>query len=416
MSQKVVVFGLRDLALWTENPRDAIDARAGDQTIVDRAIADEGGKWTLPKLAKEMGAYYDFSELPTVVLHGKTPVVYDGNRRVILGKIKHGYVSLDGFDVSIIPDFPQEIPCNLCSKDIALKNIYRKHADTGSWQPLERDIFLHKFMGEPKTPFLMMEESTGIISENPHLNQRFVKEEIFRPEILGKLGISLKDGRILSKYSAIETREILDDISQKIKDKTISTRKNRGNVIEILDPENQQLIDQNKKKTVKEVDLKGSGGRAKPSPSKQRQARRTRSKTSEIFGGPLYLHSGDVSNLYRDISDLHKYYCTNKNTLSPLFPCLTRMALRLLCETAAKDRKQDLVNYVKSRFQTAKSTLDSDAKTTLSNHNVSEGSLVQLLHTGAHNYAAASNLDQTLAVSIIIGALLTDSHGKVANS
>ena len=179
MSQEIRILKLEDLVLWTENPRDPIDETATDQDIVNRALEDERSKWSLPKLAKEMGSHYDYSELPTVVFHGKKPVVYDGNRRIILGKLKHRLVSVDGFDIASVPRFPTEIPCNVCSKEIALQNVYRKHADTGSWLPLERDIFLHKHMKQEKSPFLIMEESTSLISANPHLNQRFVKEEIF---------------------------------------------------------------------------------------------------------------------------------------------------------------------------------------------------------------------------------------------
>ena len=98
MGQEVLTLKLRDLVLWTENPRDPVDGTATDQDIVDRALSDKLSKWNLPRLAKEMGRHYDFSELPTVVFHGKKPVVYDGNRRMVLGKIKHGLVSVDGFD------------------------------------------------------------------------------------------------------------------------------------------------------------------------------------------------------------------------------------------------------------------------------------------------------------------------------
>ncbi|WP_418647566.1 hypothetical protein ACNQFN_22075 [Thauera butanivorans] len=147
-----------------------------------------------------------------------------------------------------------------------------------------------------------------------------------------------------------------------------------------------------------------------------RRSRRVRTKAAQIFGGPLYLRNGDVSNLYRDIVDLHEFYHEKKTSLSDVFPSLIRMALRLLCEAAAKEYQQDIAAYVNSRFKNAKATLDQDTKTTLSNQNVTEKSLVQLLHTGAHNYAAAANIEQTLAVSIILGALLTDSHGKVQSN
>ena len=38
--------------------------------------------------------------------------------------------------------------------------------------------------------------------------------------------------------------------------------------------------------------------------------------------------------------------------------------------------------------------------------------MVQLLHIGAHNYQASSNAEQTLAISIILGAMLLASHGQ----
>lgn len=413
MGQEVTLLKLEDLVLWTENPRDPIDATATDQDIVDRALKDKRSKWRLPKLAKEMGDHYDYSELPTVVFHGKKPIVYDGNRRIILGKIKHKLISVEGFDTASIPRFPSKIPCNVCSKEIALQNVYRKHADTGSWLPLDRDIFVHKHMKQEKSLFMIMDEITGMISANPHLNQRFVKEEIFREDILNKLGISFSEGKILSKHNPNETQAILDDISKKIEDEVITTRKKRGQVVEILDPSSQRIIEEHKGHKLREVNIQAKnpvGGDT----SKLKQSKRVRTKATEIFGGKLYLRHGDVSNLYRDIDDLYTYYTNNKDSLSDSFPILIRMALRLLCEAAAKDCNQDMDIFVKSRFQTAKGTVDQDAKTTLSNNNVTEKSIMQLLHTGAHNYTASANMDQTLAVSIIVGAILADSHGKAA--
>ena len=94
------------------------------------------------------------------------------------------------------------------------------------------------------------------------------------------------------------------------------------------------------------------------------------------------------------------------------FPSLIRMALRLLCEAAAKDCSQDLDKYVKTNFVAAKGTLGSDKKTSLSNQNVTETSILQLLHTGAHTYAASANMEQTLAISLIVGAILSTTHSK----
>jgi hypothetical protein len=88
------------------------------------------------------------------------------------------------------------------------------------------------------------------------------------------------------------------------------------------------------------------------------------------------------------------------------------MSLRLLCESAANDCKLTMDQYLKKYFKKAKENLDQDTKTTLSNHNVTEGSIIQLLHTGAHNYQTANNMVQTMAMSIIIGTIITITHGK----
>jgi hypothetical protein len=412
MDQEVRYLNIKELVLWTENPRDPISGKAKDQDIVNRALDDSRNKWTLAKLAKEMGSYYDFSELPTVVYHGKRPVVYDGNRRIILGKIKHGLVTTSNKPVPHIPDFPEEIPCNVCSKGIALNNVYRKHSDTGSWLPLERDIFLHKFMGKDKSLFLKLDEETGIISANPHLNKRFVKEEVFREDIFKSLGFLIKEGRLQSVHSNKDGHSILSDISRKIETGVLSTRKNRGKVVEILEPSSQQLIDQNSIKKLHRSKI--SFDESKTASKQKRQSARTYKRKAELFGGKLYLRIGVVSNLYRDIADLYQFYIKNKAHVSQTFPSLIRMSLRLLSETAANEKNTKFDNYLKKNFQKAKNTLDKDAKTTLSTQNVNENSIIQLLHIGAHSYEASNNMEQTIAISIIIGAIISITHGRDA--
>lgn len=339
MNQSVKYIKIKDLVLWTENPRDPIDPNATDQDIINRALRDNNAKWTLAKLAKEMGQYYDFSELPTVVYHGSNPIVYDGNRRLVLGKIKLGFAAVeDRLEVDNIPYFPTEIPCNVCDEQTALNNVYRKHHDTGSWQPLERDIFLNKFMKKDKSTFLILDEKTNIISENPHLNKRFVKEEIFKNEMLKELGFTIKRDGLYSVHNDDEAYSILSDISQKIKDKIISTRRNRGKVMNVLKPESQSMISENvgKRQHLAKISF-GTDNR----PEKQvRLTRRRKKRTKEVFGGKLCLRYGEVSDLHRDIMDLHSFYLENKKNLSQSFPGLIRMSLRLLCETAARDLSQ----------------------------------------------------------------------------
>ncbi|MFA5668702.1 MAG: hypothetical protein WC967_05615 [Balneolaceae bacterium] len=409
MSQKIEEIKIEDLVLWTENPRDPIDPKSSDQDVADKAWKDEHAKWNLKKLAKDMQDFYDFSELPTVVYHGKKPVVYDGNRRMILAKIKHDLVKLTDFDKTKLPHIPKIIPCNVCDKDTAIKNVFRKHGNSGTWSPLDRDIFLHKHMQENESTFLKVENATGIISKNPHLNQGFVKDEIFTNNKLKEMGFEFNQNDLESKHSKSEAESIFDDISNKVASKTISTRKKRGKIIEVLDKSSRSLIETNKKKPLSKIQINVKGTNATP---KKKQAPRTKKQETEVFNGKLYLKSGQVSDLYRDIVDLYGFYQQKKDTFSQYFPSLVRMALRLLCETAANDNGQTLDKYLKANFKNAKKNLDKDAKTTLSAQNVSEGTITQLLHIGAHNYQASNNLDQTIAVSIIIGEILTITHGR----
>jgi hypothetical protein len=409
MSQEIKLIDVKDLVLWTENPRDPIE-KGGDQKIAEKAVVDELSKWNLQKLAKQMGSDYDFSELPTVVYHGSKPVVYDGNRRMVLAKLKLGFLEVAGSDRLKIPEIPKRIPCNVCSEETALRHVLRKHSETGSWLPLERDIFLHKFMKQPKSSFLILEDSTKLITSRPYLNQGFVRDEIFADESLKSMGFVAKDGDLLSVHNKTEAKKILGDIADKIEARKITTRTNRRKAITVLEPAVQQLIETNKKKKLRPTALHLTG--TPPAKGPLRRTRRVGKGEPEIFGGPLYLKAGDVSNLYRAIEDLYRFYVENKATLGPVFPALIRMSLRLLAEAAAQGKGKSMGDYVKSNFDGAKATLSQDDKTTLSNQNVKKDTLEQLLHTGAHNYRVAADLAQTLAVSIIIGAILMKTYPR----
>lgn len=48
----------------------------------------------------------------------------------------------------------------------------------------------------------------------------------------------------------------------------------------------------------------------------------------------------------------------------------------------------------------------------LANQNVKDDTMLQLLHTGAHNYKTTPNVEQTIAISIILGAMLMITHKK----
>lgn len=421
MSQEIQHLKVGDLVLWTENPRDPISSDAKDQDIVNRALSNSDGTWDINKLAKSMGTFYDFSELPTVVYENGKPIVYDGNRRVIIGKIYHKCVT-SPVEIDEMPTFPEEIPCNVCDQNTALHSILRKHGESGSWKPLERDIFVERYKLGAKSDFLIIEENTGIISENPILNQGFVKKEIFNQSTLEKLGLKIENGALLSQHSKDELKTIFDDIIDKIVRKTITTRTSRGKAYDILEPSTKDLIDNNKSHTFAKVpkiysqdskktkEMDGTEVPVAP-PQSNRKTKRVQGPEIPFFGKDLCLKAGAVNNLYRDILDLHRFYKSQK--LSKSFCAILRMALRFLCEMATSSHKSSGIKpYVERYFDDAKKMLDQNQATLLSSQNVKKETLTQLLQTGAHGYRSSENYEQTLAISIILGAMLTISHGK----
>lgn len=419
MSQNITNILLSELILWTENPRDPISSESNNQDIADKALQDKENKWNLSKLVADMGDYYDFSEIPTVVIEQGKPVVYDGNRRVLLGKIKSGEITVpEGYNINLseIPFFPEELPCNVCDRQTALKNVFRKHSTTGTWNILDRDIFLCRYMNEPKSIFLTMEEYTGIISSNPSMNQRFVKDEVLVDRVLNPLGIKIESGKLYTNLTEDGLHRVLQDIVDKVNNKSISTRSNRYHVIEALDETTKRIVEKNKTKPFKEV-LQSLSQPSKQTTSGQQSPRltkRTKKKEVVFLGDIVELKVGDVNNLYRDIRALGEYYTSNKNVLSDSFTALLRMALRLLVETAAREESlNDIADYVNKYFDSAKKLLSKDEKTTLSNNSVDKTTMPQLLHTGAHNYQSSLSYDKAYSMSLIIGKMLSLSHKKI---
>lgn len=409
--QKIEEISISDMVLWTENPRDRIDPGADNQAILNMSLTGRSNKWKLKSLANKMGEYYDFSEIPTIVYHDNSPVVYDGNRRVILGLLSLGILKPPSPLNFTLPAYPDYIPCNVCPKETALENVYRKHAETGSWDPLERDIFLHRHMGEEKSDFLVINDSTGLIDQYGELNAGFVKDEVLSRNTLGKLGFWVKNGELYTCHSDSDATRILGSVARLVIEKEITTRKNRGKTIERLPPEEIERVkkaDFGRRRRLSSRHAKKNLSQVTPS-----RTRRTKKDGHEIFGRPLILKRGQVNDLYRDICDLFGYYSNRRTSLSKGFPALLRMAMRLIVDTARSDFQLDKIDdYVNQFFRKGKKCLSTDEKTLLHAHNVNESTLVNLLHIGAHSYSNARNFDQTIAISLIVGQMLQASHGR----
>lgn len=420
MSQKIENVKVKDLVLWTENPRDPINENSSDSDVIKRAVEDPKNKWDLQKLARAMGNYYDFSELPIVVYKGGKPVVYDGNRRVVLAKIKLGFISVPGFTMQL-PDVPYELPCNVCSEDVALQSVYRKHVLlANSWGALERDMFAHKYFHEDKSTFLMFDEATGgFITKNPEMNQGFVRKEVLTDSLLNDMGFSFYDGQMFTKHTDDEVRVLLDNLLDKIKNKVISTRgENRGKPINVLDQRVKDIISSNKDKTPRPYSAAHKTTNTITAETVQekkdvRKTRITKSAKLPLFGEKLILKPGNVNNLYSDILALYNLLSTEKQAFSGCVYAIFRMSLRLLCETASKDLGyNDIKDYINKYFPIAKKKLDQDTTTLLASQNVKGETLPQLFHTGAHNYLSSTSQDQAMCISIALGAMLKESHGR----
>lgn len=89
------------------------------------------------------------------------------------------------------------------------------------------------------------------------------------------------------------------------------------------------------------------------------------------------------------------------------------MSLRILAETAGKELTKDLKDYLLDGFDSAKKGLDQNTKTTLSAQGIKKDSIVQLFQTGGHDYHNSKNEEQALALSIVLGRMLEESHGKI---
>ena len=410
--QTIEYINIKDLVLWTENPRDSVDENATDQDIAKRII-EEGTreKWKLKKLFKSMGKRFDNSEIPTVVpvkdRDGKY-VVYDGNRRILIGKIRYGFVDVDiDFDFKNF-DFPKEIPCNICDEQTALEHVDRKHGDNGTWGELERDIFKRYRMKEEKSVFLAIDEKTKIITKNSLMNQRFVKEEAFSQNALDYLGFLVKNDELVTPYNDEDLMAILNKTVKLVEAKEITTRKNRYALIALLeeDAKIKSIISKNNTN-------KPSINKNKKSPPVKKNNKRNKSKKNPLFGEyTLNFKDNITENLFFDLGHLHSEIYKDKSTYSEYATMIVAMGLRLLCQVADKKHKRDLNKYIDKYFEYAENELTDEEKDYLVNHNVRKKNMARLLNEGAHKNSDALSREQIVALSLIIVKILEKTHGK----
>ena len=223
---------------------------------------------------------------------------------------------------------------------------------------------------------------------------------------LKEIGFGVQGDKLVSNYNDDGQKKVLEQASSLVESKEITTRKNRGSLKQTLlqkYPESKKVLtafDSSKKVEVVDHEFTPT----------VRRTPRANSQEPALFGKHLSLKAGDTNSLYRDITDLYSYYRDNRTILSKSFCALIRMSLRLIIESATTKKIDE---YINRHFETAKRRLSQDQKTTLSTQEVDTAAkLIKLLHIGAHQYTASANMEQTMAMSIIIGAMLEVTHSK----
>ncbi len=457
LEQNIEHIKLDDLILWSGNPREPDTEGVASDDIIKMALEDANEKWDLKKLhndmfsgdvleqtssivSSEIGKHYDISELPTVVKRGSKYIVYDGNRRIALIKyLQNREVFPETNNYLSKIDVPENIknlltlPCNVCNEETALENVQRKHGKTGSWTELNKDYFFAKYRDQPKSPLLMIEEATGLISKNKELNQPLVKKSILTADNLNSIGFGFKDGKLQSVYTENDAKIVLEKLGKLIITKEITGGEFAPGMLgKILPKISNDLKDKIKSTDASGEFLKYVGnlklGKISISP-----------KTTEpkifMFPEELYLEEGDVNDIYRDIKMIDENYQKSKNKFTLNFPRILRLSLRILAEAASKSANTNgLVEYTEKHFEGARKALSKDSKNRLSGNDITQGELsrllresghynrddldkgskkiTELLQTGAHDYTDATDYKTVCTMSIIIGAMLQISHGK----
>lgn len=350
MKQKILHISIKNLHLWTENPRDQIDAKKTDEEIIDRIIQDSDNKWNIQKLVQKMGEYYDYSELPIVVKKDDKYVVYDGNRRVALLKILQDDKKYSKYVGQLFRELEPELlrkqttlPCNVCDENTAVTSIERKHIDNGSWGELERDYFLLNFKKEPKSIFVAINDQTGFVKGNKTLNKRFVKEEVLNEKNLGDIGIDFKKGKLCSKYSDEQLVKIFEATQNALQRGDISTRNNRGKLKTVINKD--KSIDEILKNPKNNVSEEISINKKQAEKLTKLQKTPATKKKDLLFGRILQLEQGTVNDLYIAIDKIYKKGRNDENIL-----LIVGMSLRLILDVAARvyyNKQGDTVNVEK---------------------------------------------------------------------
>lgn len=350
-NQSIQNIPIADLHLWTENPRDPIDVNASDADIIRRAIENDSGNWNLDSLLNEMGERYLYNELPTVVLEGGSYVVYDGNRRVALLKcIQNQNLYQEACGKIFFSEVPGELvqqttlPCNVCSRELALDIVERVHSSSKKWGKLQYELFLNKFRKHPKGRLMLLDEATnGLVSKTPKLNEEYVQQRLLTNTNLNDTGFSVIDGELVTSNEATFAKDILTDISHVRTKDLSSARKRPGKLKDALIELDSgkyssiQPFNPNKPITFLTGPKAAKNCASDESQEVRKQPRKRPAKhiDRKLFGGVLRPKDEKSNAVYRAIDDIFLRYSKDKVGKQYYLPIIA-FSLRLLLETCAR--------------------------------------------------------------------------------
>lgn len=406
-----------DIYLDQENPR--FPPVNSQREAIDAMLTDQGEK--IATLALDI---YQNGLNPSVKLivikEGDHFVDGDGNRRLTALKILETPSLADGFPkvrkrIDAILKRPGEVPtevgCVIFSDRTAARHwILVNHGGEQegrgqiTWNPEQKDRFERKPSIGLEALDLLTHKGLITAADKAQVNKSTLDRLLSYKEVKSDLSIT-KSGDHFSFGNVDHLRKAVLNLRGKAVDAVYTATKGKEFVQQSI--ASQPIAHPSNGNSADNAGSATSGG-----PGQGSRSRRVNKPGLPIFGGKLFLKPGHVNNLYRDVESLYDFYKNEKGRLSADFIVIIRMSLRMLAETAAKDLKKDLKDYLTEHFDLAKKSLNQDAKTTLSNQSVSKDSIVKLFHTGAHDYHNSKNEEQALALSIILGAMLTISHGK----
>jgi hypothetical protein len=406
-----------DIHLDQENPR--FPPVNSQREAIDAMLTDQGEK--IATLALDI---YQNGLNPSVKLilfkEGKHFVDGDGNRRLTALKILETPSLADGFPKvrkridAILKrpgDVPTEVGCVIFSDRTAARHwISVNHGGEQegrgqiTWNPEQKDRFERKPSIGLEALDLLTHKGFISAADKAQVNKSTLDRLLSYKEVKADLSIT-KKGDHFSFGNVDHLRKAVLNLRGKAVDEVYTAIKGKAFV--------QESIASTGLAPSSGGNSAGNGGNPIGGATGQgSRSRRIKKPVLPIFGGKLSLKLGHVNNLYRDVESLHDFYQNEKGRLSADFIVIIRMSLRMLAETAAKDLKKELKYYLTEHFDSAKKSLDQNAKTTLSNQSVSKDSIIKLFQTGAHDYHNSKNEEQALALSIILGAMLIISHRK----